>query len=349
MGYSSSFSGHQLRNNGSVSLTLKDLKGVKNTRASAFEVTIDTTRKDPLLGLNQSIPDIGNSFTSVTRSGKTEIIHENDTILPGVKSLKLNFDPTHPDYSWDVTPRSERSSSSTCVGPSSPEDSTPLETLVASSSTGLSGQNKDESGRAPVSIEQARRELEKTIEEREAKRRIRDAQRKERWLKEHEIEAEKQREYERRKKEEEKKAAAYAAMLEEKKLEEEARIKRVEDAKRLETFLDEQQFVGVNSKTKKEARSWGRYEYPLHRAVDHGNIEMVRILLDFGAQPDLKNSQKCTPLQKAIKNMKSSSDWEKLQSISTLLENANLKEQNSLFFRSNVSTAASYGLLTAVR
>merc|ERR1711915_282259 len=145
------------------------------------------------------------------------------------------------------TPRSERSSSSTCVGPSSPEDSTPLETLVASSSTGLSGQNKDESGRAPVSIEQARRELEKTIEEREAKRRIRDAQRKERWLKEHEIEAEKQREYERRKKEEEK------------KLEEEARIKRVEDAKRLETFLDEQQFVGVNSKTKKEARSWGRY------------------------------------------------------------------------------------------
>ncbi len=42
-------------------------------------------------------------------------------------------------------------------------------------------------------------------------------------------------------------------------------------------------------------------EFPIHVAVSSANETMVRLLLDNGANPDVKNLKRKTPLQLALK------------------------------------------------
>jgi ankyrin repeat protein len=38
----------------------------------------------------------------------------------------------------------------------------------------------------------------------------------------------------------------------------------------------------------------------LSRAAENGDEEVVKLLLDYGAQPDIEDESKCTPLSRAI-------------------------------------------------
>jgi len=158
-------------------------------------------------------------------------------------------------------------------------------------------------------------------------------------LEEQRLEEEKRREAERIQKDQ-RMAARVAAILEERRQEEELRIKRDKDAKQLEAFLLKHNYVAVNSKTKKEVRKWGKYDYPLHKAVKLSDEQLVRILLEFGASPEVKNSSSKTPLDKAReKKLGASEDWSKRDNIVVLLQNKDIQPH----FRSNVSTTCSSG------
>jgi len=173
-------------------------------------------------------------------------------------------------------------------------------------------------------------------ESKEERRRRKELRRKEKWLFEQEVEAEKRRELERHRKEEQRRIAREQYLAEDRKTEELLIQKRQEDASKLDKFLIEHNYVSINSKRNKEARRWGRYEYPLHKAVELADLEMVRILLDFGADTEAKNNNKKRPLDKARKLKME--NWEVREGIITMLENS---DSVSSYFRSNASTACS--------
>mmetsp|Transcript_35594 Transcript_35594/g.83205 ORF Transcript_35594/g.83205 Transcript_35594/m.83205 type:complete len:247 (-) Transcript_35594:316-1056(-) len=71
------------------------------------------------------------------------------------------------------------------------------------------------------------------------------------------------------------------------------------DAKRLKTFMQDKGYgEDVNSKRK---ASFRKYYYPLHDAVAEHDAELVRVLLQAGADPSLKSSSGKTALQRASK------------------------------------------------
>jgi len=177
-------------------------------------------------------------------------------------------------------------------------------------------------------------------ESKEERRRRKELRRREKWLLEQEVEAERRREVERQRKEEQRRIAREACLIEERRLEELQIQKRQQDAKKLEAFLIKHNYVSINSKRKKEARKWGKYDYPLHKAVELADEEMVRILLDFGADTEVKNNNKKQPVDKARKLKME--NWEIRESIITMLENS---DSVSSYFRSNASTACSSGHL----
>ena len=60
---------------------------------------------------------------------------------------------------------------------------------------------------------------------------------------------------------------------------------------------------GVNPNCVDDSRAYASYgETPLHRAADRGNNEVVKILLEGGADPDATDSLAKTPLHKAIRS-----------------------------------------------
>mmetsp|Transcript_63213 Transcript_63213/g.175926 ORF Transcript_63213/g.175926 Transcript_63213/m.175926 type:complete len:231 (-) Transcript_63213:20-712(-) len=69
------------------------------------------------------------------------------------------------------------------------------------------------------------------------------------------------------------------------------------DAATLEAFLKENNYRGVNEKRKTALKA----KYPLHTAVKRNNDDVVRILLEAGADPRLADSNKLTPQQLASK------------------------------------------------
>eukprot|EP00397_Hematodinium_sp_SG-2012_P032419 GEMP01034519.1.p1 GENE.GEMP01034519.1~~GEMP01034519.1.p1 ORF type:complete len:228 (+),score=41.27 GEMP01034519.1:245-928(+) len=72
--------------------------------------------------------------------------------------------------------------------------------------------------------------------------------------------------------------------------------KMADDAK-LKDFLASIKCKSVNSK---RILFLGKFEYPLHKAVKMNDSDLVRILLENGADRDLRASSSKTPLQKAL-------------------------------------------------
>eukprot|EP00401_Gymnodinium_catenatum_P044556 CAMPEP_0117538666 /NCGR_PEP_ID=MMETSP0784-20121206/42596_1 /TAXON_ID=39447 /ORGANISM="" /LENGTH=209 /DNA_ID=CAMNT_0005335287 /DNA_START=115 /DNA_END=744 /DNA_ORIENTATION=+ len=81
----------------------------------------------------------------------------------------------------------------------------------------------------------------------------------------------------------------------------EAELQRQEkvrsDKETLDVFLEQNNFRGVNEKRKTALKT----KYPLHTAVKQKNEDMVRILIEAGADPTLADSNKLTPQQVASK------------------------------------------------
>lgn len=92
---------------------------------------------------------------------------------------------------------------------------------------------------------------------------------------------------------------------------------RENDAKKLQKFLDEYSYPSCNRKTAKVARKWMQYDFPLHKAVKLQDEEMIRILLEFGANITCRNSKGKTPAEKAftLKHM----NWEQKERILEML------------------------------
>jgi len=75
------------------------------------------------------------------------------------------------------------------------------------------------------------------------------------------------------------------------------------DEQRVGAFLKEKGFSGVNAKR----RSMLKWKLPLHSAVEINDPELVRALLQCGADPSLANSSGQTALQSAAKRNKNGS------------------------------------------
>jgi hypothetical protein len=111
--------------------------------------------------------------------------------------------------------------------------------------------------------------------------------------------AEQQRQYEeeqRRLQEEEERRLAEQQAAEERARQEEARTQAEADAQKVNEYLTSHGFKGgVNAKKK----SIMKYQYPLHIAVKEQNPEMVKLLIEQGADATLKNASGRTPGDKA--------------------------------------------------
>jgi len=71
---------------------------------------------------------------------------------------------------------------------------------------------------------------------------------------------------------------------------------RQENLAKVEAFLSAHKFTrGVNMRR----RSWTSYTYPLHEAAIEGDVEMVTLLLQNGADKEQKDSKRRTALQVA--------------------------------------------------
>mmetsp|Transcript_884 Transcript_884/g.2502 ORF Transcript_884/g.2502 Transcript_884/m.2502 type:complete len:224 (-) Transcript_884:370-1041(-) len=135
---------------------------------------------------------------------------------------------------------------------------------------------------------EARRAMEEAVRKQEEELRL--------WEEQQRIEAEKRRQEELRVEE--------LRRLERERLAEEARQfmmaqerKRVAGEKRLAEFLAFHQFENVNEKKTK----WLKTTFPLHVAVEENDGEVVRLLVEAGADTSVVNSARQTPMQMAQK------------------------------------------------
>merc|ERR1712014_157421 len=88
--------------------------------------------------------------------------------------------------------------------------------------------------------------------------------------------------------------------------EEEARRAAQARKDAIEKFLADHKFKGVNTGRK----SLTKTTYPLHEAAKRNDIEMVKFLIEEGANVEQKNSRKQTPLQRAAQENKNGSHEE---------------------------------------
>jgi len=88
---------------------------------------------------------------------------------------------------------------------------------------------------------------------------------------------------------------------EEKKLKEDEEIKkRIIENVNLEKFLMKNGFPDSNINAKKILNSFGgRYTFPIHVAIEKQDIDIIRILLKNGADPNIKTKAGKTPLDRA--------------------------------------------------
>lgn len=103
----------------------------------------------------------------------------------------------------------------------------------------------------------------------------------------YELEAHVAAETERKRREEE--------LLAEARAEQERLVKAQNDDEKLKEFLATRKYAGVNDRRKSMLKS----KYPLHSAVKDNDPDLVRILLQAGADPSLRNSKGKTPRQLA--------------------------------------------------
>jgi len=89
----------------------------------------------------------------------------------------------------------------------------------------------------------------------------------------------------------------FVKKLREQALKRNAEEKSKSDQAKLDVFLKRNKYSGVNDMKKTLMRS----KYPLHTAVKHRDVDMVRILLEAGADPRLTDSNSWTPLDLAHK------------------------------------------------
>merc|ERR1711924_344464 len=80
-------------------------------------------------------------------------------------------------------------------------------------------------------------------------------------------------------------------IVEQRRRDEEAAVAEEEDAKqRLEDWLRQEKFTGVNDKRKSMMKS----KFPLHSAVKRKDADTIQLLLRFGADPTSKDSNGLT-------------------------------------------------------
>jgi len=103
--------------------------------------------------------------------------------------------------------------------------------------------------------------------------------------------------------EEERRLVAQAAEESRQKEELAARQREADEQKQLQAFLKEHGFTAVNGKRTRMMKS----KYPLHSAAKHNDADMVRVLLNSGANPALKSSAGLTAQQLALKINKAGS------------------------------------------
>eukprot|EP00929_Paragymnodinium_shiwhaense_P019139 TRINITY_DN13150_c0_g1_i2.p1 TRINITY_DN13150_c0_g1~~TRINITY_DN13150_c0_g1_i2.p1 ORF type:complete len:227 (-),score=66.10 TRINITY_DN13150_c0_g1_i2:313-993(-) len=87
-----------------------------------------------------------------------------------------------------------------------------------------------------------------------------------------------------------------------------------QDRKLLQTFLKKHAFKGPDAK---RSNLLG-YKYPLHSAVKHKDVEVIRILLANGASLTSKDSSGCTPVQLAQKMNKAGSHGDVIQALAVV-------------------------------
>merc|ERR1712113_1051940 len=92
-------------------------------------------------------------------------------------------------------------------------------------------------------------------------------------------------------------------MGEDKKRRDEGQKEESEAREKMDTWLKQEKFDGVNHKRKSMMKS----KYPLHTAVKRQDQTMVQLLLRFEADPTMVDSNKQTPVAIAEKNNKDSS------------------------------------------
>lgn len=172
--------------------------------------------------------------------------------------------------------------------------------------------------------EEVKRRAEEERTRREAElertRREEEAARIQAWEAEQAAIAEKMRQEEEQKRKEEERKAAERERQRQAELERQAAAKRAEEAKRqqeeeqqkqfLRELLTQMAFKSVNEKRVKKGLISTSWTYPLHVAVEAGNLEAVHYLLWGGADPAKVNSKKLTPLQIAEKKNKKGSHKE---------------------------------------
>jgi len=176
-----------------------------------------------------------------------------------------------------------------------------------------------------IALEQARREAEESQRMEEEQQRAEEEARKRleelRAFAEAEEERRRQQEAEeaRRKQEEEAQRKQEAERRERERLEHEQRLKR---KAALDEFYQRYGFDGVNQPRKGGACQVLKTNvtYPLHRAAELGNEQLVEYLLQEGAQVNQMNSSKLTAAQVAKKKDKGGSHAEVLRLLGQALK-----------------------------
>ncbi|CAK0812569.1 unnamed protein product [Prorocentrum cordatum] len=79
------------------------------------------------------------------------------------------------------------------------------------------------------------------------------------------------------------------------------RVERRAKRERAAAFLREQGFAGLNARRRRRFPFCGRFTYALHAAVRLNDASVVEVLVQAGADSDLEDSDKLTPLALAFK------------------------------------------------
>merc|ERR1712084_88642 len=115
-------------------------------------------------------------------------------------------------------------------------------------------------------------------------------------------------------------ARAEAAIEAARQAEEEAQRAAEARKKAVQKFMMDHKFKGVNTGRK----SLTKTTYPLHEAAKQHDINMVKMLVEEGANVNQTNSRKQTPLQRAKQENKNGSHTE----VIGVLEQLSAKQQS---------------------